>query len=437
MAFLCPSCNASTSAEARFCRLCGAPLKTAIGSSGPISPLAQTVPLSVDGRTTDGLPLNDPQRNPNTARVGSGEIETLLHSQRLAQQRLAENGDGFSASYDGEHYAAPTTSSLVLPAPLAKPKGKRWWPVIVLTLFLVMLTAGLLVYYLQNQDANTAGNSGIAPLDQKQLVAAQLGEARVLLAANNTTAAIDKLQTVVNLDPANVEAHRMLGAAFMYSGKRRQAIDAYFAAAQRDPQDVDTLRTLAALQFQEQLYADAVDSHRRLAKAMGDNRLSPKDQLEYADALRMAGYTEDARNEYQKLIASGPAEIAAAAKKQMAQLLAQTAASLPANTRSVVLGTTATTGAPVSSGAPAPVVPNPATIKPAPASAQTGPDADYALGVSIVGGRDPKNMPRPELLRALGALQRAAQGGQHRDQARQLAERLGREFDRRRSQGIQ
>jgi hypothetical protein len=69
--------------------------------------------------------------------------------------------------------------------------------------------------------------------------------------------------------------------------------------------------------------------------------------------------------------------------------------------------------------------------------AQPGHDADYSLSVSIVAGRDPKNIPRPELLRALGAAQRGALGGQHRDEAKRLAEKLGREFDRRKSSGIQ
>ena len=113
MALFCSSCNTPSPVEARFCRLCGAPLKTAAGTSGPISPLAQTVPLSVDGRTTDGLSVDDPHRNPDTARVSSGEVEALLQSQRLAQQRMGtEDGNGSSDYYSGEHFAAPTSSSL-------------------------------------------------------------------------------------------------------------------------------------------------------------------------------------------------------------------------------------------------------------------------------------------------------------------------------------
>ncbi|MDX6612519.1 MAG: Tetratricopeptide repeat [Blastocatellia bacterium] len=435
MAYLCPSCNSPSPTEARFCRLCGAPLKTAGGLSGPISPLAQTVPLSIDGRTTDGLA---DERHANTARVGSAELDSILRNQRLAQIPVTANGDdGLAADYSGEQYAAPTTSSLVLPA-AAQPqaKRKRWWPIVLLTFFFLALAAGLLVYYLRHRDSN-AGPL-VANVDQSRLVAQQLGEARSLLAAGNIKEAIERLHSVVNLDPANVEAHRLLGAAFMRNGQRRQAIDEYFAAAQRDPGDVDTLHMLASLQFQGQLYADAIDSYRRLKSAMGDTAFSPRDQLEYADALRLAGYTEDSRVEYQKLLSGAPDDIVATAKQRLTQLPGPTASNVSVNARLPLpapASSASTAGGKTES--PGGATQTAVATKAAVTLAQQDQDHNYSLSVSIIAGRDPKNLPRPELLRALAAAQRAALDGKHRDEAKRLAEKLGREFDRRRNSGVQ
>lgn len=410
-------------------------MKSAGGSSGPISPLAQTVPLTIDGRTTDGLAAEE--RNPNTARVGSAELEMILRNQRLGQTPVIGNGDdGNSGQYSGDHYAAPTTSSLVLPV-TAQPKAKsrRWWPIVLLTGFFLALAGGLLVYYLSLNKGNSA--PPIANVDPSRLVSQQLSEARGLLAAGNVNEAIERLHSAVNLDPANVEAHRLLGAAFMRNGQRRQAIDEYFIAAQKDPGDVETLHMLASLQFQAQLYADAIDSYRRLRTAMGDTPFAPGDQLDYADALRLAGYTEDSRAEYQRLMSGAPADIAATAKQRLTQLPSQADSNLSINGRGLPAAPPAVTDNTVVKTASPAVVTQTPLIKPAVVPAPANHDADYSLGVSIVAGRDPKKIPRAELLRALGAAQRGALGGQHREDAKNLADKLGRELDRRRSSGIQ
>ena len=312
-----------------------------------------------------------------------------------------------------------------------------WWQVVLFTLFLVALTGGLLVYYLRHRNLNVT-NYPVPNIDQSKSVALQIGEARAMLAAGNVAGAIERLHSIVGVDPSNVEAHRLLGAALLRNGSRRQAVDEYFFAAQKDPKDAETLHALASLQFQEQLYADAVDSYRRLMSALGGSKLAPQDQLDYADALRIAGYTEDARIEYQRIIANGPADLVIKAKKHLAQLPPQTAANAQLNARGPSTdAATRVNGSATSKSSPTPLVQNPTAAPAAPAPRQADPDGDYSLGVTIVGGRDPKNIPRPELLHALELMQRAARGGQHRDQARKLAERLGREFDRRKSQGIQ
>lgn len=437
MALFCSSCNAPSPAEARFCRACGAPLKTSAGASGPISHLAQTVPLSADPRTTDGLPGDDPRRSADTMRVSNGDLDAILQGRHVAQPRPAGNdGEGSSAPLPAEHYAAPTTSSLVMPAPAQTkvPGKKRWWPVVLVSLVLVALAGALLIYYFV-QPANS-GAPPVVTTDQRT-VETQLNEARAFLSSGNLDEAANRLHSVIDLDPSNVEAHRLLGGVLMRKGLRRQAIDEYFIAAQKDPKHLPTLHALASLQFQEHLYADAVDSYRRLASAMGETTLASQDQLDYADALRLAGYTEDARSEYQKIIVTAPAEIVATAKKNLAQLPPPSASSVPVNTRSTATGTPGKTTGPTTSALPTPAAQNQPTPKPSPSPSQSNPDADYSLGVSIVGGRDPKNIPRAELLRALQILQRASRGGQHRAQAHALAEKLGQEFDRRRRLGIQ
>jgi len=401
--------------------------------------MAQTVPLPADPRTTDGLPADDPHRNADTVRVSNGDLAAILQGRHVAQQRAAANdGDGSSAPLAAENFAAPTTSTLVMPAPAQSnvPRKTRWWPVVLLSVVLVALAGALLIYYFTHRGSNPAGEPAIVSTDQSKTVEIQLGAARSFLAAGNIDYAIERLHSVVDLDPSNVEAHRLLGAALMRKGLRRQAVDEYSLAAQKDPKHLPTLHALASLQFQEQLYADAVDSYRRLAEAMGEARLAPQDQLDYADALRFAGYTEDARIEYQKIIAAGPAEIAATAKKNLVQLPPQTGTSVQVDTRSLSPGAASTKTRSTTSASPTPGKQNPVGAKPSPAPAQSSPDADYSLGVSIVGGRDPRNIPRAELLRALAILQNAARGGQHRDQAQKLAEKLGKEFDRRRSLGI-
>ena len=73
------------------------------------------------------------------------------------------------------------------------------------------------------------------------------------------------------------------------------------------------------------------------------------------------------------------------------------------------------------------------TQAPAPA-AETRVDYDsyYFQAVNIVNGRDPKQIERAELLRALALFQKAALGGSHRLEAQRYADRLGKEYDRRR-----
>lgn len=78
---------------------------------------------------------------------------------------------------------------------------------------------------------------------------------------------------------------------------------------------------------------------------------------------------------------------------------------------------------------PAPRVAQP----PAPKTntAQTDADAYYFMGLNMLNGREPKKLSDGELTAALNYFLRA-QGGAHGAEARKYADRLGKEFDRRR-----
>ncbi|HEX8890065.1 MAG TPA: hypothetical protein VF779_12990, partial [Pyrinomonadaceae bacterium] len=59
-------------------------------------------------------------------------------------------------------------------------------------------------------------------------------------------------------------------------------------------------------------------------------------------------------------------------------------------------------------------------------------DAYYFQALNVVNGRDLKKIERAELLHALYLFQSAALGGKHQADAQRYADRLGKEYDRRR-----
>jgi hypothetical protein len=227
----CPGCGATTTPEARFCRRCGAPLKTGGGheTSASISPVAQTVPLADEGRATDGLAAEESQRlGEGTSRIKRAEMDDLLrriardHSDALAHDR---DGDGLSqaptrAQADGSSKAVPVTSGLnvlhaevpglqqtesgstpqTATAPDASPaqasatspspppaqalskkrSGLRWrWA--ALALLFVVLGAGLLaVISIRRSRASNPGSTAAAPSSEEpQTRAAEAGEQQI------------------------------------------------------------------------------------------------------------------------------------------------------------------------------------------------------------------------------------------------------------------
>jgi hypothetical protein len=157
-----------TPPEARFCRHCGAPLRTVatFGNDEPISPLAQTVPLSGEGLTTSNLGADeDGGTASDTRRVARAEMEQLLRRARFeVQPDGRRDGDGTTAVISD--YAAPPTGELRQEAPsqvaVSAPahsaqraavaaRPRRSWALVTALLLLATLSGALLAYYFLRQ----------------------------------------------------------------------------------------------------------------------------------------------------------------------------------------------------------------------------------------------------------------------------------------------
>lgn len=439
--------------EARFCRLCGTPLKVAGGRDGeaPVSPKAQTIPLTGEARSTDGLGQDEPRRPaPNTSRVGRAEMDKLLRS---ASVDVRPSGDG-----GGEKTGAQTTT-LVSDKRAADSAGaksaenapassntssRRMWQIAAVALLCVALVAGVLAFILSRRSSQTAedGSSPISISDQQQLVAEKLAEAETLLASGEFNRAITVLRAAAKLSPGNAEVRMRLGNALERTGARDEAIAEYKAAAESNQANEAAWRALASAQFEEKLYADAADSYRRLAELTGE--LDDETQLAYAEALRLALRVDEARVAYQKIYNSALPDVARAARARLAELgPAPTAAAANTNEprpRAEEQKPREERPAEIASASPIPTPPPLVVPTRTPLAAATPDnvvprvdyDSYYFQAVNIVNGRDPKIIERAELLHALALFQKAALGGTHRGEAQRYADRLGKEYDRRR-----
>jgi tetratricopeptide (TPR) repeat protein len=432
-------------------------------ADAPVSPLAQTIPLTGEGRVTDGLTSEEARRAAaDTSRVGRTDMENILRRTPalVAPEAQANDGDG-----DGEK-SAPQTTTLVVenfkPAPDLTPpasaatatptaaspsaqpattvRARRMWQVLAIVLLCVALVAGVLAFILSRRASSTDadGSSPISISDQKQLVSEKLSEADVFLAAGEFNRAIPILRAAVKLDPSSTEAHMRLGAALEKTGARGEAIEAYSAAAESNPKDVSARRALASAQFEEKLYNDAAESYRLLIETTGEGGVDDETRLAYADALRLAGQTDDARTAYQKISASAPDAILQAARQRLAELGPPTAVAnnterprdVDNNNRAGQQAST-TTEIATTTASPTP----PTSVTPTATSGRTQKEAEsdafYFKAVSLVNGRDPKKLADGELSAAYNFFSRV-EVGTHLAEARKNAERLGREYDRRR-----
>ncbi len=444
---------------ARFCRSCGAPLMMGSATDGdaPVSPLAQTIPLAGEGRATDGLTSEEARRAAaDTSRVGRTEMENFLRRTppAIAPDTQTSDGDGeknspqtttlvienFTPAPDPTLPASglPTTAPASSAQPVTTIRARRMWQVLAIVLLCVALVAGVLAFILSRRASSTdgAGSSPISISDQKQLVSEKLSEADVLLNSGEFNRAITVLRAAVKLDPSSAEAHMRLGAVLEKTGARGEAIEEYSAATKNNPNDITARRALASAQFEEKLYGAAAENYRLLIETIGESSVDDETRLAYADALRLAGQTDDARIAYQKINASAPEAILQAARQHLAELGPPTVAGNTErprdgdNNNRVVqqAGTTeiaTTTASPTPSASTTPV----ATSGTAQIEAEA--DAYYFKAVSLVNGRDPKKLSDGELSAALNYFLRAQRSGTHGAEARRNAERLGREHDRR------
>ena len=456
--------------EARFCRLCGAPLKAAgmHDSEAPISPLAQTVPLSGEGRATDGLSQDEPLHTAaETSRVGRAEIEDILRrvqaeygsdNQKTAPETIGEVAAPQTTTLSPEVIAPPTTttaqpgnssspaSTTAPPAQAIQPtvnvRSRRMWQVAAVILLCVALVATVLAFLLSRRASSTDTSSAppISISDQKQLVGEKLAEAETLLNAGEFNRAVEVLRAAVKLDPSNAEARLRLGNALERTGARSEAIEEYRAAVLSSPNDASAWRSLASAQAEEKLYNDAAESYRRLLGLSG-NSLDDETWLAYAEALRLSGRTEEARAVYQKISSAASVTVAQTARRHLAELGPPAVSVNTEHARDAGEPEQEKKGEPNASTSVAAATPTSTPLAratplaPATAgdvSAVADYDSYYFQALNVVNGRDPKNIERADLLRALGLFQRAALGGTHRSDAQKYVDRLGKEYDRRR-----
>ena len=160
----CSKCGAQAAPEARFCRHCGTPLKpvSTLNESVPVSPLAQTVPLSSEGHTTSGLGADDSGRAVSeTKRVRRDEMENLLRHSRFPVEPDGDDDGHDGTRISSADYAAPPTGELgrddrpraaaspTARAAYARPSGnrRRAWALMSISLLLATLCGALIAYY--------------------------------------------------------------------------------------------------------------------------------------------------------------------------------------------------------------------------------------------------------------------------------------------------
>jgi tetratricopeptide (TPR) repeat protein len=441
----CPNCGTPSAAEARFCRLCGTPLRQT-SSAPPVSPGAATVPLTDEGRTTSGISAEDGASAPETARVRRSEMESILRrSAPPAPSSSNQETEDSQAFIDPDATAAPATNALTSgadrqplneesssglervevtqashdagensleasaanapanektrPAPVAVKKtesgARRMWQLAALALLVIAVGAVALAFYYARRNGARDGQ-GTAPIsisDQRRIVEEKLAEAENLLASGDVTGAIARLRYAIRLEPSNARAHRMLAEALERTGAVNEAIDEYRAATQYDPNNEETW-------------------------------------LRYADALRRVGRTEDAREIYQRLSASSSAEVARTAREQLAALPPAMVASNTEPPRDARTQTRAEENPANTNGASSSSTTQPPSTS-AGGKSKNDPVTSYNTAMKIIEGKDIRKMNRAELIRAYELFQYAQSGPRAADANRHLRELDKELFERR------
>jgi hypothetical protein len=307
-------------------------------------------------------------------------------------------------------------------------------------LLCIALVAGLFAIRaarnVQSVDSNIG--SPISISDQRELFDEQMAAAELLIKDKDHDGAVALLRNALRFVPADGQDQLKLGDAFVEANSPADALVVYRMATKASGDNLRAWNALADVQAKQRLYGEAAESYRQAisiadAKARGQGTTDNL-WLAYAEALRLSGHTEAARVANQHASTSNSEVVSRPAKRRLSVLPTTTAYGARDASREAAKSETperrSVAERPLVASAP-PLPPPVAPAAPKAKLAEHDPDALFIEGVKIVSGRDPKKLQRAELVRALELFQYAARGGTHRTEASRDAERLGKEFDRR------
>jgi tetratricopeptide (TPR) repeat protein len=380
----CPSCGTSALPAARFCRMCGIPLPHLSVDEEQSSPLAVTIRLNGEGRTTDNI--DEAQNNlNNTRRVERDELERLLqfseeipkqkeplndkeqmnkissastsHSTTTAHNVELKNGNGREEeSYPGlflekqktnefkiEDYTLAETyssqhnqptlndlreSSSIHSKDANRANGNKRGHLLLYASaasLLFLLVSGSIIGYLykRSKPSSSAVYINVAPspvINPDKGIKEREAEIQLALSKGDSNRAIELLGQIIKDSPDNVGAYKELGKLLINSGNRQEAIKTYKQAIQYSAKDAELWQSLALTQFAEGLYEEAVKSYNELFGIPGITINDELTWLGYADALIMAGKVKEAEAIYQRLSSSSSQDIASIAKKHLAMI---------------------------------------------------------------------------------------------------------------------
>jgi tetratricopeptide (TPR) repeat protein len=317
-------------------------------------------------------------------------------------------------------------------------KARRSWQAIAILLLGVSLAAGVLAIIASrsSRNENTASTSPISISDQKKLFDEQMRLARLALENQDASGAVGHLRSAAKFAPNDGLDNIDLGDAFAAAGAREEAIDSYRSAAQIEQDSFLAWSKLATAQFEAKRFGEASESYRRMIDLASDGKSADIDQgglwRSLADALRLSGRSEESRLAYIRAETSTDSDVSHSAKARLAEFTSVVAAAdskeqnptAPAATRiSAVERSTVKRPEPGPGSGTLP--------RSVPRMAERYPIMTFGEGMKILNGQDPKQLQRADLIRALEFFQYAAQKGARRIEAAKYADRLGKEFDRR------
>jgi tetratricopeptide (TPR) repeat protein len=316
-------------------------------------------------------------------------------------------------------------------------KARRSWQAIAILLLGVSLAAGVLAIIASrsSRNENVAADAPISISDQKKLFDEQLRLARLGIENQDASGALGHLRSAAKFAPHNASDKIALGDAFAAAGAREEAFDSYRSAAQIEQGSFSAWSKLATAQFEAKRFAEASESYRRMIDLASGGTSAGVDQgglwLSLADALRLAGRSEESRLAYLRAAASTKSDVSSSARARLTEFpsLVTAAASkeqnptAPAPTRVSAVERWKVKRPEPGNGSGT----MPGNV---PEIARRNPEMTFGEGMKILNGRDPKQLQRADLIRALEFFQYAAQKGPHRGEAAKYVDRLGKEFDR-------